>query len=136
MSKRISDLKYGDLNEIELTPTLQKFFNDDTLEKVKETFGVIDFIGEKVYCELKSRRINHNQYPTCLIGCNKIKVFQQKTTDCYIVYKYLDGLFYIKYDDELFLTFKNEIQNVWRDGRCEKSNVLHIPVSNLQPLTL
>lgn len=136
MSKKALDLKYGDMNEITLTPILQKFFEDDSLAKVKDPYGVIDFIGDKVHCELKSRRIKHAQYPTCLIGCSKIAKFKLRENNCFIVYKYLDGLFYIKFDKDLFENFVVDLQCTWRDGICEKSNVMHIPIKYLKPLII
>lgn len=136
MSKKSSDLKFGFDNEKTVLPIIKKFFKDDNIKMYVDKFEVIDFKSDNLICELKSRRINHDQYDTCLFGFNKYEEFKNNNIDSYICYKYIDGLFYIKYDENKFNTYENKIQNVWRDGRCEKSRVLLIPIKDLIPLII
>lgn len=135
-TKKATDLALGFVSERETEPYLKLFFGDDTLAKTRDPYGAIDYLGDSTLCELKTRRIKHNLYPTCLIGLNKINVFRQSTKNNYIVYRYTDGLYYIPYDQELFDTFDVDVQDTWRDGRCESSKVVHIPIIHLKPVIL
>ena len=136
MSKKQADLKLGDLSESQMTPILRQFFKDETMEKTKDPFGAIDFIGEKCFCELKTRRINHDKYYTGIIGNNKLRAFKKSGKENFIVYRYSDGVFYIPYDEELFSTFDTALHDTWRDGRCESSMVTYIPRIHLKKMIL
>lgn len=137
MSKKSIDLKFGKKNENENLPLIRKYFNFDDLEMDVNEFETIDFKNDFILVELKSRRIEHNKFPTCLIGYNKYLYFKKNNVerDCYIVYKYNDGLFFVKVDDE-FENFETQIQNTWRDGKCEKSKVVLIPINKLQKMVI
>ena len=134
MSKKQSDLVLGFHSENEMLMVLQNYFGDSTMNKTRDPFGAIDFIGDEIYCELKTRRIKHDQYDTCLIGCNKLEAFKRSSKKNYIVYRYLDGNYYIEYDQDLFRTFETNIHDTWRDGRCEKSKVTYIPIIHLKKM--
>jgi len=134
MTKKEMDLNFGKKNEIKILPTIKRYFGYDNLEiDVNNPFLTIDFINDDVCIELKTRRINHDKYETAFIGYNKYQYFKKnrKKLKCHIVYKYEDGLYYITYDKSLFKTFEKKVQDVWRDGRCEKSKVVLIPTNNL-----
>ena len=135
-TKKSIDLKMGFQNEKECLPIIKKFFNDDNLNVYTDVYEVIDFKSETKYIEFKSRRIEHNKFKTCLIGANKIDDFKKSNKECYIVYKYIDGLYYIKYDENLFNTFNTTIQYTKRDGKVEKSKVFNIPIEHLKILNI
>ena len=136
MSKKSIDLIFGKKNEIEILPILRNFFGFSDLEiDVDNPYSTIDFVNDFILIELKSRRIRHDKFTTCFIGYNKFKHFKQnENKDCYIVYKYDDGLYYVKFDYKLFKTFDTQIQNTWRDGICEKSKVVLIPITHLKKM--
>lgn len=133
MSKKSIDLIFGSKNENKVLPIIRKFFGFSDLEiDENNPFSTIDFKNDFILVELKSRRINHNKYNTCFIGYNKFKHFKKNNDkECYIVYKYEDGLYYVKFNYELFKTFERQMQNTWRDGICETSKVVLIPVNHL-----
>lgn len=56
--------------------------------------------------ELKSRTIPYNRFPTVVIGKNKIDSFTDPTVDYYCFFRFTDGLYAIKYNAELFSTFR------------------------------
>lgn len=136
MTKKTKDLKMGFKNEKECLPIIKQFFNDYNLEVYKDVYEVIDFKSESKYIEFKSRRIEHNKFKSSLIGANKIDDFKKSNKECYIVYKYIDGLYYIKYDENLFNTFNTTIQYTQRDGKVEKSKVFNIPIEHLSILNI
>lgn len=133
MNKKGIDLIFGKKNENENLPIIKRFFGFDDLEiDLNNPFSTIDFVNDFILIELKSRRIEHDKYDTCFIGYNKFKHFKKNNDkECYIVYKYTDGLYHIKFDYELFKTFNTQVQNTWRDGICEKSKVVLIPIKHL-----
>ena len=122
--------------EDETIPVLNEYFKT-TFSKNENAYGVIDFFNDDktIYVELKARRLKHNQYETVMIGQNKIRYYKNlKGSSCYLCFKYIDGLFIIKYDKELFKTFKtNTIKINFRQdvGRDEFSDVLYIPYKHL-----
>lgn len=135
MALKSEDLKFGELNEKTTISKFNEYFKTKLI-KNQQKFGVIDFFNEdkSIYLELKSRRINHDKFPTALIGMNKIKYLQKINCDAYIGYKYDDGLFFIKYDKDLFNTFyleKDYKRGYRADVGEEKSDVLHIPYTKL-----
>lgn len=99
-----SDYDFGTKKEVENLEKLNKFFKTK-LKQNEDKFGLFDYISEdkKILVELKSRRVKHNQYPTALIGANKIDSIEDKEdVEAYLCFCYLDGLFYLKYDKEVF----------------------------------
>ena len=132
------DLDFGEKNEEETILKLDDYFKTKFFKNTNK-YGIIDFFNEdkKIYIELKSRRINHDLYPTALIGLNKIKYFKMlKDCECFICYKYNDGLFLLKYSNDLFKTFdiKKNFKNNFRQdvGKNEFSDVVLIPYSSLK----
>ena len=54
MSKKIMDLDFGKLKEIEIKEILEGFFN--TKLNTSSKYGLIEFFNDDMYIELKSRR--------------------------------------------------------------------------------
>jgi hypothetical protein len=83
--------------------------------------------------ELKTRRIRHNEYPTALIGKNKIDFCSDPTKSYYFVYSYKDGLFAIKYNKDLFDTFETSAykRGDRDDAPAIENVVVYIPHQHL-----
>jgi hypothetical protein len=85
--------------------------------------------------ELKSRRISHNQFPTAIVGTNKIDYCTNPNIVYYFVWVYKDGIFYLKYDKKLFDTFEKDdmykINYRYDVGRTEMSKIVRIPYKHL-----
>jgi hypothetical protein len=96
----------------------------------------MDYTNEAktVYVELKTRRVKSNQYPTTIVGVNKINFCKDADKNYYFAFCFEDGLYAIKYDKELFDTFERNT-NYWRGARAGCANVqqsvIHIPVDKL-----
>lgn len=139
-----ADKQFGSYNERQYLPTFSRFFNT-TLQKTEDEFDPLDYcdVPKNIYVELKSRRIKHNDYETCLIGANKVAKCEENlranpNTKHYFCYAYTDGLYYIEYNTELFSTFK---RNLYQRG--ERSDItdnpketVFIPTNLLQPIRL
>jgi hypothetical protein len=62
--------------------------------------------AKPIYAELKTRRVRHNYYETALIGANKVyDASLNPNADHWFVYNYMDGIYGIKYNKELFSNF-------------------------------
>jgi hypothetical protein len=127
-----NDLKFGFSKEAEILPILKEFFGEESLEKTKDTFAVYDFQGANTRYELKSRRNAHNKYLTTIVPVSK-----SATENVVFVFGFTDGLFYIKYDSELFSKFNIKEVSVYRDGVMGRPKKhFEIPVSLLVKIEL
>jgi hypothetical protein len=132
------DLKMGSENEDKNVHKLEKHFK---LELLKDTnkYSIFDWFDKSntVYLELKSRRLMSNSYNTTIIGLNKIRYCTNPDIKYYFCFAFNDGLFYIKFDKELFKTFKTEILKInYRSDvkRQEFNDVIHIPTNLLKKI--
>jgi hypothetical protein len=125
-----SDLMFGIGNQTAVQSRIARFLNT-TLDPLDD-YSVMDWAnpGRTVYVELKTRRIRHDQYPTALIGLNKVEFCSDPQKEYYFCSSYLDGLF------ELFATFdRNYSYQRGERPDCinNASRIVYIPVSMLQP---
>lgn len=130
------DLEFGTKNEVTIHSTLENAFKKQLIRRGGySTFDYDD--GGTFFVELKTRRINHDAYPTTLIGANKVSVASHNPSKKYwFCFSYLDGLFGIEYDKELFDTFDNS--TYMRGPRPDCNNNVQqcyfIPIEKLQKL--
>jgi hypothetical protein len=131
------DKFYGLNNEIKYLNILSNYFKT-TFKKYDSDYSLLDFYSpDKKYLEMKSRRINHNQYPTAILNTHKIEEFNNRIninndSKLYIVYIYLDGIYYIEYNKEIFNKFetKNFKRNE-RNGIVDTLNFCYFIPTNL-----
>jgi Txe/YoeB family toxin of Txe-Axe toxin-antitoxin module len=139
MSKKL-DINLGLSNEDKAISQISEFLNIELI-KDNNPYAIHDFYNKdkSIFVELKSRRINHNKFPTALIGENKIKKCNKPNVDYYFFWLYNDGLFYLKYNKELFDTMtieKDYTIGLRKDvGRIEQSAVVHIPYKHLNKIS-
>ena len=130
MGKAEDDLSFGLANEIEVRAVLRGLFGGE-LKKLANKYSCCDFYSNKILVELKSRRIKKDKYQTCFIGLNKIEWFAKQKKECYISYLYEDGLYYIKYDADLFDTFAITSDDINKDGIIKTTLNVKIPTKLL-----
>ena len=122
------DLKLGKESENEILPIMKEYFKDD-MKFVKYAFSTYDFKGKINKYELKTRTNMYNTFPTTLIP--ESKIFYNK--NIVFLFKFIDGLYYIKYDKKLFDTF--DLQPFKRNERADIVDIekpyFFIPISNL-----
>jgi hypothetical protein len=123
------ELKQGlKIQEIVL-PIIQKYFNRD-IRPTDNQYDRYDYLDNSYNYELKSRTNNYKQYPTTLIGLDKIDI-----NTIYLFY-FTDGLFFIEYDKKLFDTFeiKDFVRNA-RYGKVDKpKKYIYIPIEYLKKI--
>jgi hypothetical protein len=97
------DLTYGLKKEKDIITTLSTFFEKDLL-KTTDHFCNYDFTTNEndLTIELKSRRNTMTAYPTTLLPIHKVN----DRENLYFVFHFIDKLAYIKYEKEVFDTFK------------------------------
>lgn len=137
MLSYIEDKKFGLENEIKYLDILSNYFNT-TFKKYDNNYSLLDFYSDdKKYIEMKSRRINHNQYPTAIFNVHKIDEFNNivnKNNDSklYIVFIYLDGVYYIEYNKEIFNNFQTKkYKRNERYGKIDTYNLCYFIPTNL-----
>jgi hypothetical protein len=137
VASKNDDLKFGLSSEQKNKATLEAFFGCGL--KKTGTYDPMDWVDEAntIFIEMKTRRIKHDAYPTTLIGKNKADFCETSNATCYFVFVYVDGMYYIKYDKELFATFDcADYQRGWREGGIPSPQLYYfIPIECLKPLS-
>jgi hypothetical protein len=126
MSRFCNDYKYGKENEKKILKDLNNFFKDD-IEIITDKFSQYDFKGTKNIYELKTRRNKYEDFPTTIIGANKI------LDNIIFLFKFENGLYYIKYDENKFNTFEKKkfVRNKRLDYNDKEMDYLFIPIEHL-----
>jgi hypothetical protein len=134
-----NDLAYGLTCEDSTKPILEELFNTP-LTKLGG-YSPLDYTneGKTLWAELKTRRIAHNQYPTALIGTNKIRFCDNNNVGArhFFVFKYTDGFFYIEYNREVFAGFERSMfeRSHRTDALTDTHEVAYIPTELLIPFS-
>ena len=129
MLKKVLDLDFGKLKEIEIKQILEQYFN--TTLQTTSKYGLIDFFNDDIFIELKSRRNTYSQYNTTIIGSNKIEYARSLNKKRVIfVFNFIDGLYYIEYSN-IFDSFDLCEEYILRDNRKEMKINYHIPIGCL-----
>ena len=132
-----SDIVFGEKSEVSLLSRVEGLVGQPLARQ--GGFNIMDYTNanKTVYVELKTRRIRHNAYPTAIIGKNKIDFCSDPSKEYYFVFSYLDGVFYIKFDAELFASFEvdSEFLRGERDDCVNRPQfVVLVPSHLLLPL--
>jgi len=128
------DLDFGLNKEKVVLKMINKFFNRNICQSL-DKFSRYDFYDYKYSYELKSRRCEHDTYPTTMIAADKMK---DKTI---FLFLFTDGLYYIKYkktfllfETKLFVRPKREGIN---DGINDvKKLYVYIPIEKLKKIEI
>ena len=131
----VLDKRIGDIGEKLILPKLQDFFKDNTIKSTESKYGKFckwdyESADGSIY-ELKTRRVRKTQYPTTLLPIHKVIDGKEQ----FFIFNYSDKQSYIKYDADIFKTFRVE---PLIDGRYDfyKPTIdhYHIPVNLLQDM--
>ena len=131
MTSFIIDMKMGKLNEDKVYNMICNYWIDRQISKAVDQFCNYDFYDHKYKYELKSRRCDHDKYPTTLIPEMKC----HKRT--YLLFLFNNGLFYIKYNKDKFDKYDKKM---FVKNREDKSDVMkyyyYIPVQDLKKIEI
>jgi hypothetical protein len=133
MNQKELDLQFGKEQEERLLTTIQRHFNDETIKPTEDQFSYYDFQGKEYLFELKSRRNKLTAYPDTIISKNKIDKYDESKEDRNFVFlfNFTDGLYYVKYNKDLFNSLKISSITRYDRGRPEQSLYLCIPINHL-----
>lgn len=100
-----SDYAFGIANEVPVQKKVEQFLETPLIRR--GGMSTFDYDNDKIFCEVKTRRIRHNAYPTAIIGANKVDEAQRNPKNTYwFFFDYVDGLYGIKYDEEKFSQYE------------------------------
>jgi hypothetical protein len=98
------DYEFGRKAEQDILETLRTYFNDTTISPSTDKYDRYDYTSEGgAKYELKTRRLTRNRFTTTMLPLGKL--IKENPTNNIFLFKYTDGLFYIKYDAEIFSNF-------------------------------
>jgi len=97
--------EYGNKIEDKIKPLLNNKFNAD-FKKSNDIWDILDFHDnkKKIICEIKGRKINHNEFKDTIIPMNKVNTGLMKVDDGYEVYfifVFQDKTMYCRLNDDL-----------------------------------
>jgi len=123
----------GTLNEMKAEEYIQLYFKQTTLKKLSK-FNTFDFEGDTALFEVKTRRNKLADYPTTMVGYNKILACQNCEKDVYFIFQFTDGNYYYKYSKDE--TFEIKIGGRYDRGSIEKNYYYYIPIEKLIKINL
>ena len=132
------DLQFGFSEEKNKHEYLEKFFGklNYTSDKYGKHFE-FDKYNEKYFIELKSRKINHNQYSTLFFGKNKYlkgKKLLEANPELRIFYMWncFDGIYYWEHGSS---EYTEKISGRRDRGKIEENMCIHIQQKNINNIT-
>lgn len=124
------DLAFGKKSEIEVYELIKQL--DPELVKTPDEYDLFDYESSKSLVELKTRTFEMAKYPTTYVGTNKVKyASEHPEKEFYFCFRFTDGLYYSKYDKEVYSKFKKSKCKREDRGKVEIMEVLNIPISYL-----
>jgi hypothetical protein len=112
-----------------ILPIICNYFTSQTnIRKSKHKYTYFDFESDEGYFEVKGRNCRFNQYDTTLIPMSKIRFAQRCNRPFFFIFKYTDGIYYIRYDETIFSNFDVKEQYRVNRGVKETSQHMHIPI--------
>jgi hypothetical protein len=124
-----ADIQFGTQKEVDILSKLSTYFGEN-IQRATDKFSPYDGFSETAKYEIKSRRTRYNQYPTTIIGVNKLKTEFEKLIFCF---NFTDGLYYIEYDENKFKNYTiTDIKAIRGYGRETSTPHFHIPIRDLK----
>jgi hypothetical protein len=130
------DYKFGIFQENEKQKIIDKYLNLNTIKLSDNHCYDFYDANNKTFIEIKSRNVQYNTYPDTVVGKNKIDYISSQSNDhtFYFIFNFTDGMYYIKYEKELFETFTVKLFGRYDRGRKEFNNYLFIPINHLNKI--
>jgi len=129
MSSYKTDYIFGKKKEEEILSIIEDYFKDN-IKQNKERYVKYDYEGTTNIYELKSRTNKYEAYPDTLLPFDKT---QLKDKNQIFLFNFTNGLYFIKYSEDLFKTFK--CQAFKRNQRIDYNDIvkpyIYIPIDKL-----
>jgi len=130
-----NDYKFGlSRQQIIFNKVSDKFGLD--VEHITYKYSKFDYKDHKnnINFELKSRKCKYSDYPTTMIPYDKLDSNGEKII---LLFDFIDGTYYIEYDEELFSTFEKKpfkrYDRIYNHNDILK-DYIYIPIKFLQKI--
>lgn len=124
-----------DQAEIDLLSTIEDYVGERLFRT--DHWFIIDFEGERVCAELKTRTVSRDRYDSTMIGENKISYLLEMAAagkDCYAFFRFTDGLYAVEINEATASTFTRHQRGGRRDrgyNEIKNEGYCYIPTSML-----
>ena len=137
MNKKEIDLSFGFKSESDIHEILEEYFG--TLKNTKDIYGIhfeFDKVNDEYFIEIKTRRINHNQYDSLFFGKNKFVkgnelIEENPEVRIFYLWKCYDGIFGWEHDSS---PYSIKMQGRCDRGRDEYNECIDIQQKYIKPL--
>jgi len=126
-----SEYDIGHAMEIELEKLM---FDTFGVMRNQNKYAAFDYESNEALVELKNRRCFSYSFKDLMMNHSKINLAKVTTKHCYFVFKFIDGIYYWKYDPDVKL--RTDINGRKDRGINEQKEFYYIPTHLLQPITL
>jgi hypothetical protein len=124
-----SEYEFGNKAEIELEKLMLDTFG---VIRNQNKYAVYDYESNETLVELKNRRCFSYSFKDIMMNHSKIELAKTTTKDCYFVFKFIDGIYYWKYDPDVEL--RTDINGRTDRGMNEQKQFHYIPTHLLNRL--
>ena len=139
MNKKINDLNFGFQSEADIHLILEEYFGAlQSTENIPEYGKYFEFdkVNDNYFIEIKTRRINHNQYNSLFFGKNKfIKgnelLEENPNLRIFYLWKCYDGIYGWEHNTS---SYKINLQGRCDRGKDEYSECIDIQQKYIKPL--
>jgi hypothetical protein len=134
MEKKEQDLILGCEGEDRIISVISNYFDKPNIKKTSSAHP-FDFVNDKEFWEVKTRRCKSSTYSDTMVGMNKIKWLKNNNiTDAYFVFAFEDGDYYYKYIPN-DLRCNTRVGGRWDRGYVEKKYYYYIPTILLKKIS-
>ena len=126
-----SEYAFGNKAEIELEKLMYDTFG---VIRNKNKYEVFDYESNETLVELKTRRCKSNSFTDTMINASKIEEANKTNKECYFVFKFLDGVYYWRFNKDIKL--RSDINGRTDRGRDEKKLFYYIPNNLLKQIDI
>ena len=120
-----ADYSFGTNQEDLVLPKIKEYFKRD-IKKSEDKYAKSDYFDDDYYYEMKSRTNNYSKYPTTMITQDKIR----EDKPLILLFNFTDGIYYIQYNKEKFLTYDQQMFSRANVSWNEKIHY-YIPITDL-----
>jgi hypothetical protein len=102
------EYKIAKNQEINYYDKIKNYFNIENLKISENKYDKFDYYNNEYLIEMKTRNNTKDKYPTTIITTNKIKYGLTQNKQMIFLFLFTDGLYFIKYDKDLFNEFEQK----------------------------
>lgn len=130
------DYENGTRSEDELLDILNIAFEDTYTKNPR--YSTLDFTGKGSYVEIKTRTCSVNRFDTTILPYNKIEGARNAGRPVYFVFRFVDCITYIEFNDEQFRKYTRKMfcRQTRSDYNDTEKMYVYIPISDLTLLEI